>query len=243
MNNKVIEIVECADDWCSTAEVHSLFLSRNVNSIDEYLLIAKLKNEICCNPIQVNHFYHLNIRYLLFNKNKEFLISIERAQIKSFDQNTIIFLVDKDDSVPSLHSKIFTWIENKLAERYPVKAWKQLDKHNKYLWLRLNCYFYQSGIYDYPDKKNDEYVIDGFLCTSKLDFLCELGEVLFGINGYVGSDLDGLYDALTGGMGVSFNGTRIIWDNHHYSKIKMGNDFNRVVDTIKSTGYVKLILN
>lgn len=91
MNNKVIEIVDCADDCCYIAKVHSLSLSRNVNSIDEYVLIAKLKNEICCNPIQVTRFYHLNIRYLLLAKHKEFLISIERAQIKSFDQNTIIF--------------------------------------------------------------------------------------------------------------------------------------------------------
>lgn len=243
MNNKIIEIMDCVEHCCYAADVHSLSLSKNTNSINEYFLIVKLKNEIYCNPVQVNHFCDLSIKYLLFSKKKEFPIFTENAQIKSFDENTIIFIVNKDCSIPLLHPEMFNQIENKLGKKYPIKEWKRLDENNKYLWLRLNCYFCQSKIYDYPERKNGEYVIDGYFCANKLDFLCELGEALFGIDGYVGSDLDGLHDALTGGIGVNFNEVGIIWNNHNYSKNKMGNTFNEIVSTIKSTGYVKLILN
>ena len=46
MNNKIIEIMDCVEHCCYAADVHSLSLSKNTNSINEYFLIVKLKNEI-----------------------------------------------------------------------------------------------------------------------------------------------------------------------------------------------------
>lgn len=221
---------------------HLIFL-RKINKLSGiYLLTAELKNEKYFNHIQTNHFYNLNIKYLLPAKRKEFLISISHAQLQQLNDNKMIFTVDKNYSIPFLHLKIFDWIENKLERKCRNRAWRMLDDDNKYLWLRLNYYFYQNKICSYPNEKIGTYTINGYFCRNKLDFLCELGEILLGSSGYVGSDLDGLYDTLTGGINVNFHGVHIIWTNHNYSKIKIGSDFNKIVDVIKSVPYIKLTL-
>lgn len=242
--NKIIEVVNHANNCICINQIVNLYLKEENSCTDNYFLIVVLNKGTCLEGIKPNCFYDLSIKYLLPNmyEYNEFSIFIDNAQIRSCNDNTLVFLVDKNYSIPQLHLKIFDWIENKFTNKHCVRPWRRLDTSNKYLWTRLNYYFFQQSIYNYPDKKDNKYVINGFFCEDKLDFLCELGESLFGANGYVGSDLDGLYDSLTGGIGVNFNGACIIWYHHNYSKIKMGNEFNAIVNTIKSIKNIRLLL-
>lgn len=242
MIDKIVEIEDYIHNYIFSSRINYLFLDCINYFNDKYNVVVGLDNILFFSHIKINYFYNMRIRYLLPNIHKEFIISIDHVQVKSFFENKIVFIASADCAVPQLHLRIFNWIESKLKEKNDRRKWALLDKNNKFLWLRLNYYFYKSNIYNYPSQKNNICIINGLFCKSKLDFLCELGESLFGVNGYVGSDLDGLHDSLTGGIGVIFSGLSIVWINYNYSKIMMGNDFDEILDIIKSIGYIKIIL-
>lgn len=80
-----------------------------------------------------------------------------------------------------------------------VRAWYNLPDDELFQWLR-DCFNDSRQKGRFNQTVNKTVFIDGCYIYSKHSFLCELGEQLFGIGGYFGSDLDGLSDCCSGGI-------------------------------------------
>lgn len=138
------------------------------------------------------------------------------CELVYLSDTTIKVNFDNDLTYPAIHSKIFDWIDLRINNEVKTRIWHNFSNQEKYNWLRLNYYF---QIYT-PKKSMEKCIIDGKFFKDKLGFLCELGEQLFGVGGYAGSDLDGCYDILTNGLSdISQldSNLEIIWLNYSYS--------------------------
>ena len=175
------------------------------------------------------------------NTQEVFSIQMPLCNVSGVNQDTLVIEVDSECTSPPIHLNIFDWIEKRGTLTRHNRVWEHFTEQNKFNWLRLGYYFQIKN----PKISSDICYIDGSKFTTKMGFLCEIGEGLFGVGGYAGSDLDGLYDTLTGGINdiaCIKQDIHVIWHNFSYSKNHMDNFLlTEIVNLLKSVNRLELI--
>ena len=82
-----------------------------------------------------------------------------------------------------------------------------------------------------PDMKTFE--IDGRKISTIQEFLAETGRAVFGDPLWV-SNLNGLDDALYGGMGTPDDGFELVWIEHEQSKARLAADFDLLIEIFEA---------
>lgn len=176
-----------------------------------------------------------DMEIIFHNKGTIFKISLFECNTLKLYGNMINFAFHHELSQPLIHKYTFHWIEARMNYLTPMRYWHSLSNEYKYHWLRFN-YFFQLNC---PKKSKDVCYIDGKYFNDKLSFLCEIGEQLFGIGGYAGSDWDGCFDVLNHGLddiAKITNPLTIKWINFNFSKKVMSkNDINNIFSILDST--------
>lgn len=177
---------------------------------------------------------------IVFYNEKEFIIHLYDCRIFAFEQGRFEILVDDIQTYPTLHRHIFTWLDMRFRQQTSFRAWRDFSEQDKFHWLRLNYYFQSI----FPKQSQKSCQINGLYFHDKFGFLCELGEQLFGVGGYAGSDLDGCYDVLSNGisdMAKIDQHLSITWQHYSHSvQVMDKNEIAMILDILNST--VNLIL-
>lgn len=203
-------------------------------------------------PVMENHhisiFSNENIPILnenvdleiIFYQKNEFIIHLYDCPIFALEQGHFEILVDDIQTYPTLHSQIFTWLDTRFRQQTLFRAWQDFSEQDKFYWLRLNFDFQRI----FPKQSPKSCQINGLCFHDKLGFLCELGEQLFGVGGYAGSDLDGCYDVLSNGisdMAKIDQHLSITWQHYSHSvQVMDKNEIAMILDILNST--VNLVL-
>lgn len=116
------------------------------------------------------------------------------------------------------------WIKNIINGDIFRLHWLLMSNERKKKWLRFS-YFYSLNKKQFL--KNN-IVIDCRYILNELDFLCAVGEAFFGVGGYLGSDLHGFFDIISGNyyMHIDFSKVELIWLNFNDIKIDRNSLFD-----------------
>ncbi|WP_049237178.1 hypothetical protein [Moraxella canis] len=118
------------------------------------------------------------------------------------------------------------WIKNIINSNINKLHWVYMSNAYKQKWLRFS-YLYSLNK-DIPLQKS--IVVDCQYINNQWDFLCSLSEAFLGVGGYLGSDLDGFFDIISGGyyMHIDFSKIELQWLN--FNKINIDRDL--IIDII-----------
>lgn len=104
-------------------------------------------------------------------------------------------------------------------------------------WL-FSCYQFNRE----PNFINKNVVLEGKYTTTKCSFLCEIGEQVIGIGGYLGSNLDALEDCLNTNFYKELDKVilNITWNNFNIHNFET-KEF--IVEILEESSYVNLMLS
>lgn len=171
-----------------------------------------IKTQVTCK--QITHHEPLVLRLMDIDDKEVFhrLDLVKSMQIKVKNKNEVHCLLDFDDlTLLNAHLtsdyveigfesnyylcdyftyKMFQYIH--MVASSDNRAWLTLSDEEQSYWLYACRNFSRK-----PKAFNLNVVLDGQLITSKHSFLCEFGEQVIGVGGYLGSNLSALDDCLS----------------------------------------------
>ncbi|WP_304334720.1 barstar family protein [Conchiformibius steedae] len=218
--------------------IHHINILFSVNDLQYHHngLVFRAHQQVRDSLTQLQTF---DCEFIFINKNQLFKLYIYEchAHQSEHSPDTLVFMFTADNAMPQVHANLLNWIDFRF--RYPTacRFWLNLNEQNRFNWLRLGFELQKNN----PIFFNQQVCIDGLLIQDKLSFLCELGEQLVSY-GYMGSDLDGLDDALHTGIGglIPLEPFDLTWVNFATSEHYLGRALIAdILDILHSVSYCR----
>ena len=168
-------------DFCDEIRLFNGFFSPSFND----------KSDLVCGDIRVG----------ICDEDGELMASfsgVAEAFVIS-EVNNALEITLKGEGLPYMsNGALSIWMNRRKGVPVNKGSWIDLSSSEREAWLEVALLDARKRPIRIEKRMVD---IDGAFVRDKVSFLCSFGEAVFGPGGYIGRDLDGLKDCLTGGFG------------------------------------------
>lgn len=218
-------------------EVVSIFCNGITHSQPLALNLSNIQNEDLVFSNDYDIYKTIRIEVLNNEGVYNYLIpnDLEVLSIKIINNEMYILLEENYDLHNYFGYETFKYIE--LILLADKREWLKLNDSNKVKWL-FACL--QSN--REPKKFSENISLEGIYITSELSFLCEIGEQVIGVGGYLGLGLSALEDCLLPNYYKGFNELKlnIQWNNFNVHNF-LYKDI--IVEILEESSKINLSLN